>query len=301
MTERRFVLAISDALAAKGYAAIAIDLPMHGTRTYCWTAGPESIPDPTTGKLTNLGPPCGTGAACNDVGQCVDQAGTVQPFAQWPVINMPIASGAAFIEVDEIANTRDHFIQAEVDMSSLLRSLEQADWSGVFGRPVDTAHIYYAGESLGGILGGTFVANHDEISRAVLNVPGADTVDLFKDSPIFSGQIAGFFKREGVDPNSFDGHRFLNVARWFMDACDPENFGKALLHPTGGGSRGVLLQMATLDEIIPNAYTKILQAVSGAPRRDYIAEHAFLVIPIEPAYAAGVNDMAAFLNGDITQ
>jgi pimeloyl-ACP methyl ester carboxylesterase len=301
MTERRFVLAISDALAAKGYAAIAIDLPMHGTRTYCWTKGPESIPDPTTGKLTNLGPPCSSGSSCNDSGQCVDQTGAVTPFAQWPVINMPIASGAAFIEVDEIANTRDHFIQAEVDMSSLLRSLQAADWSPVFGRPVDTSHIYYAGESLGGILGGTFVANHDEIVRAVLNVPGADTVDLFKDSPIFSMQISGFFKREGVDPNSFDGHRFLNVARWFMDSCDPENFGAALLHPKSGGARPVLLQMATLDEIIPNAYTKILQAVSGAPRRDYIAEHAFLVIPIEPAYAAGVNDMAAFINGDINQ
>jgi len=301
MTERRFVLAIADALAQKGYASIAIDLPMHGTRTYCWTQGPESFPDPTTGKLTNLGPPCNAGASCNDSGQCVDQQGNVQPFATWPVINMPIASGAAFIEVDEISNTRDHFIQAEVDMSSLLRSLRTADWSGVFGRPVDTTQIFYAGESLGGILGGTFVAEHPEIARAVLNVPGADTVDLFKDSPIFSMQITGFFKRQGVDPDSFDGHRFLNVARWFMDACDPENFGKALLHPPGGGTRGVLLQMATLDEIIPNTYTKILQTVSGAPRRDYIAEHAFLVIPIEPAYLPGVDDMAAFLHGDISQ
>ncbi|HTJ44224.1 MAG TPA: hypothetical protein VL463_19100 [Kofleriaceae bacterium] len=302
MTERRFVLAVGDALAQKGFAAIAIDLPMHGTRTYCWTKGPISIPDPTTGKLTNLGPPCGSGASCNDIGQCVNSQGVVQPFANWPVINMPTASGAAFIEVDEIANTRDHFIQSEVDLSSLLRSLRTDDWSGVFGRDVDTSKIYYAGESLGGILGATFVANHPEIPRAVLNVPGADTVDLFKDSPVFSGQINAFFKRENVDPESFDGHRFLNVARWFMDAADPQNFGKQLLHPNGQQAlRNVLLQMATLDEIIPNPYTKILQQVSGAPRRDYIAEHAFLVIPIEPAYLAGVNDMASFLNSEINQ
>jgi pimeloyl-ACP methyl ester carboxylesterase len=301
MTERRFVLAVSDALAAKGFAAIAIDLPMHGTRTYCWTKGPISIPDPTTGKLTNLGPPCNSGSTCNDSGQCVDAQGQVTPFATWPVINMPIASGAAFIEVDEIANTRDHFIQSEVDMSSLLRSLRTADWSAVFGRAVDTSRILYAGESLGGILGATFVANHPEISRAVLNVPGADTVDLFKDSPVFGMQITGFFKREGVDPDSFDGHRFMNVARWFMDAADPQNFGRTLMHPSGGVTRGVLLQMATLDEIIPNTYTKILQAVSGAPRRDYAGEHAFLVVPIEPAYYAGCADMASFLNGEFNQ
>jgi hypothetical protein len=233
------------------------------------------------------------------MGKCALPDGTVQPFANWPVINMPTASGAAFIEVDEIANTRDHFIQAEVDLSALLRSLQKADWSPVFGKPVDTSKILYAGESLGGILGGTFVANQPSIRRAVLNVPGADTVDLFKDSPVFTGQIAAFFKRENVDPDSFDGHRFLNVARWFMDSADPQSFGKQLVHPTGQPARAVLLQMATLDEIIPNTYTKILQTLSGAPRRDYIAEHAFLVIPVEPAYGPGVNDMAAFLNGEI--
>jgi pimeloyl-ACP methyl ester carboxylesterase len=278
LTERRFVMAVADTLAQKGYAAVAIDMPMHGTRTYCWTQGPISVPDPTTGKLTTLGPPC-TG--------------------NWPIINMPTATGAAFIEVDQIANTRDHFVQSEIDLSALLRSLQTADWTPVFGRQVDTSRIYYAGESLGGILGATFVANRAEIKRAVLNVPGADAVDLFRDSPFFKGQIDAFFKREKVDPESFDGHRFLNVARWFMDSADPVNFGKTLLHPPGGAQRGVLLQMATMDEIIPNTYTKLLQQVSGAPRRDYAGEHAFLVIPVEPACFTGQADMADYLAGKL--
>ena len=33
-----------------------------------------------------------------------------------------------------------------------------------------------------------------------------------------------------------------------------------------------MLQMATLDIIIPNANTELLQTVTGAPRRDYVAE-----------------------------
>jgi len=292
MTERRFVLAIGDSLAKRGMAAIAIDLPMHGSRTYCWSEGPLSIPDPQTGELTPLGNPCQNGASCSDDGRCVDAQGVEQPFADWPVIGMHMASGAAFIEIEKIANTRDHFIQSEIDLSSLLRSLREGNWAPVIGAPVDTSRIYYAGQSLGGILGATFVAWHtEELAASVLNVPGADTVDLFNDSPFFGGQVDAFFRREGVDPESFDGHRFLNVARWFMDAADPASFAARLQ-----GTR-TMIQMATLDIIIPNAATKTLIALTGLAERDYVAEHAFLVIPVEPEYGRGNNELADFLAG----
>ncbi len=293
MTERRFVLAVSDQLARRGFVVISIDMPMHGTRSHCWTEGPLSVPDPTTGELTNLASPCEAGASCGDEGQCVDAQGNVQPMAKWPVITMPTASGAAFIEIEHISNTRDHFLQAQVDNAALLRSLQQGAWQEVIGAPIDPDRIYYAGQSLGGVLGGTFVALHPEIKDAVLNVPGADTVDMFKDSPFFSGHVDAFFTREGVEPESFDGHRFLNVARWFMDAADPASFASELTV-----NRDVLLQMATLDFIIPNSSTLTLEALSGAPRRDYVAEHAFLVIPVEPEYGRGVSDLARFLAGE---
>jgi pimeloyl-ACP methyl ester carboxylesterase len=293
MTERRMVLAIGDALAQRGFAAIAIDLPMHGTRTYCWSEGPLSVPNPSTGQLTPLTQPCATGASCSDDGRCVDATGATQPFNAWPILDMPMASGAAFLEIEKIANTRDHFIQSEIDLSALLRSLREGDWQTAIGHPIDTTEIDYAGQSLGGVLGGTFVALHPEIGTAVLNVPGGDTVDMFKNSPFFGGQVSAFFTREGVDPESYDGHRFLNVARWFMDTADPASFARRLTL-----DRDDLLQMATLDAIIPNDYTKTLETLSGAPRRDYVAEHAFLVIPIEPEYGRGTREMAQFLSGE---
>jgi hypothetical protein len=293
MTERRFVLALGDALAQRGIAAIAIDLPMHGTRTYCWSEGPLSVPNPQTGQLTPLTNPCSGSATCNDVGKCVDQAGNVQPFSTWPVIDMPMASGAAYIEIEHIANTRDHFIQSEIDLSALLRSLREGNWQSATGHTIDLSRIYYGGQSLGGILGGTFVALHPEISTTVLNVPGADTVDLFSDSPFFGGQVRAFFQREGVDPASFDGHRFMNVAHWFMDSADPQSFASRLTE-----GRDVMIQMATLDEIIPNKYTQKLQTLANVPRRDYAAEHAFLVIPIEPEEPRGQSEMARFLTGE---
>lgn len=295
MTERRFVLAVGDALARKGFAAISIDLPMHGERTHCWAEGPLSIPNPSTGELTPLTNPCTGGATCSDEGKCVDAQGAEQDFSRWPLVTMPQASGAAFIEVEHIANTRDHFLQSEIDLSALLRSLREGDWQAKVGVRIDPARIHYAGQSLGGILGATFVATHPEVTTSVLNVPGADTVDLFNDSPFFGGQVDAFFTREGVDPESYDGHRFLNVARWFMDAADPAFFAHRLLE-----NRDVLIQMATLDFIIPNINTTLLATLSGAPRRDYVAEHAFLVIPIEPEYGRGNDEMARFLSGEWT-
>ncbi len=292
MTERRFVLAVGDALGAKGFATVAIDLPFHGTRTQCIAGGPISVVNPQTGEVTSL-PPCQSGSTCNPQGRCVDASGNGNRLSMWPVLNYPVASGAAFLEVDHIVNTKDHFDQSLVDLGALERSLRTADWRGVLGAPVDTSKVFYAGQSLGAILGASFLAGAPDIRRAVLNVPGADLVDMFDDSSVFGQQVDGLFTRLEVPRTSYEGERFLNVARWVVDAVDPINLGEAT------GARALLLQMATLDFIIPNDYTRALERVTGAPRRDYIAEHAFLVIPVEPEAGRGGRDLAAYLNGEV--
>lgn len=293
MTERRFVMAIGDALAARGFAAVSIDFPYHGTRTRCIAGGPISVVNPTTGELTSL-PPCQSGTTCDERGRCVDASGQGNHLSQWPLLDFPVASGAAFLEIEHIANTKDHFDQAMVDLGALERSLRQGDWSGVLGRPVDPTRIHYAGQSLGGILGATYLALAPDIRRAVLNVPGADLVDMFDASTWFGPQVDGFFTREGIARDSYEGQRFLDVARWMIDAVDPHNLGEAI------GARALMIQMATLDFIIPNDYTRTLERVTGAPRRDYLAEHAFLVIPLEPEFGRGGRDLAAFLAGELT-
>ncbi len=293
VTERRFVLAIGDALAAKGFAAISIDFPYHGDRTYCATGGPISIVNPLDGSLASLDP-CQSGTTCNDYGKCVDANGNGNALATFGVISTPVASGAVFLELDHIANSKDHIQQALVDLGSLDRSLRQGAWQSVIGQPIDTSHIYYAGQSLGGIMGGVFLGSGPDIARGVLNVPGAGLVPLFDNSTFFSGQMNAFFQRQHVDRASFQGHRFMAVAHWFMDAVDPEHLGPEIM----ANNRAVMLQMATLDFIIPNANTELLQTVTGAPRRDYVAEHGFLVIPAEPEYWRGTSELAGFLSGD---
>ncbi|MDB4961056.1 MAG: Lipase-like protein, partial [Myxococcales bacterium] len=292
VTERRFVLAVGDALAAKGYAAVSIDFPYHGERTYCAKGGPVSVVDPFDGSLASL-EPCQSGSTCNDVGRCVDANGDGNHLATFGVIDLPVASGAVFLEIEHISNSKDHFQQALIDLGALDRSLRQGTWQTMLGRPVDTTRIFYAGQSLGGIMGAVFLGTDPDISRAVLNVPGANLVPMFEESTFFSPQMNAFFTRHKIMRESFEGKRFLAVARWFMDAVDPQHLGPIT------GDRALMLQMATLDVIIPNDSTKLLEQVTGAPRRDYLGEHGFITIPLEPAYFRGVRELASFLSGEL--
>ena len=293
VTERRFVLAVANALAAKGFASISIDFPFHGKRTACATGGPISVVNPSTGEIQSLNP-CSSGTTCNQVGVCVDGNGNggYDTLAKFPIIDLPVASGAVFNEVDHIASSKDHFWQALVDLGSLDRSLREGAWLPLLGRAVDTSRIYYTGQSLGGIMGAVFLGTSPDIDRAVLNVPGADLIRMFDGSDFFHPQMNGLFTREHVARDSFEGKRLLAVASWVMDAVDPQHLGPET------GARELLIQMALLDFIIPNDSTKELEAVTGAQRRDYLAEHGFIAIPIEPEYLRGVNDMAKFLNGE---
>jgi hypothetical protein len=249
--------------------------------------------NPLDGSLVSLDP-CQAGSTCNAQGRCVDANGNGNHLATWGVISMPIASGAVFLEIDHIANTKDHFQQALVDLGALDRSLRLGHWQAATGVAFDTSRIYYAGQSLGGIMGAIFLGTAPDISRAVLNVPGAGLIPMFDNSTFFSAQLDAFFKRQGVDRNSYAGQRFLTVAHWFTDAVDPMHLGPIT------GNRALLIQMAQLDFIIPNANTELLQSVTGAPRRDYVAEHAFLTIPVEPEYFRGTSELAGFLSGDFT-
>jgi dienelactone hydrolase len=293
VTERRFVLAVGDALAAKGYAAISIDFPYHGDRAYCAKGGPISIVDPLDGSLASL-EPCQPGTTCNDYGKCVDAQGNGNKLATFGVLPMPVASGAVFLEIEHIANTKDHFQQALIDLGALDRALRQGNWQTMLGgHAVDTSRIYYAGQSLGGIMGAVFLGTDPDIKRAVLNVPGANLVPMFDDSQFFSAQLDAFYTRQKVQRDSFEGRRFMNVAKWFMDAVDPQHLGPTI------ANRALLLQMATLDMIIPNDNTKVLEQVTKAPRRDYVGEHAFITIPLEPAYFPGTRDLANFLSGEL--
>lgn len=235
---------------------------------------------------------------CAADGRCVNSAGEGNELSTWPIVSFPQASGGAFLDVDDMIATRDHFYQAVTDLSSLLRSLHEGEWEAAIGHPIDP-EVSYVGQSLGGIMGALFAATHPEVKRFVLNVPGSDLIDLFRESRVFGAHFDALLAREMVTSGSEEHDRLLNVARWIMDPVDPQSFAPYLLHRSFDGGmlapRTGLIQMATLDFVIPNPYTERLETWSDLPRVNYIAEHAFIVIPVEPAYLRGTRDVAQVL------
>jgi hypothetical protein len=305
VTDARFLMTIAGELARRGFVAIAIDLPFHGERISCVEHGLVALPNflpPAARALTGLEddilrlPPCASGqsARCTADGRCLTASGAPDELAALPLVSIEVASGAAFLDVHDLPHIPDHFRQALVDLSSLLHAVRTGELGAALGIALDPETIHYVGQSLGAIVGAVWVAVTPEIDRTVLNVVGADMVDLFAESTYFQPQIEEYFASIPVRSPSFERERLLDVARWLVDAVDPHSVG----HLYALDERPALIQMGRGDIVIPNRTTEVLERVSGLPVRSYPSPlHADLVVP--GIGDAMLRDAAAFLAGAI--
>ncbi len=310
VSDRRFLITISGRLATNGFASVAIDFPFHGERTVCIEASLAAVPNffpeelqPLVGFEDELIwlPPCVSGddATCSDSGECLAADGTPEDFTTFPVIDMKPASGAAFLDVRDIAHITDHFRQGLVDIGGLHHSLKTADWSTVFGAPVDPDHVNYVGQSLGSILGSVYVSVTPDIEKVVLNVPGSNMVDLFLDSDFFGPQVEEYFREIEVEESSLEQARLLAISSWLVDAVDPHSLG----HLIAEDERTGLIQMDRIDGdtgdiIIPNYTTDSLARVTGLPVIEYPSNlHIDLIVP-GLGYEMQ-DDMVDFLTGEL--
>ncbi len=308
--DRRFLITISGRLATNGFAAVAIDFPFHGERTVCIESSLAAVPNFLPPELQPLFgfedeliwlPPCVSGddATCSSSGECLSADGTPEDFTTFPLIDMKPASGAAFLDVRDIAHITDHFYQALVDVGGLHHSLKTADWSTVFGAPIDPTQVHYVGQSLGSIVGTVYVSVTPDIDRFVLNVPGSNMVDLFLDSDFFGPQVEEYFREIEIEDGSLEQQRLLAIASWLVDSVDPHTLGSLIAEDERTG----LIQMDRIDDdtgdiIIPNYTTDSLARVTGLPVIEYpSALHVDLIIP-------GIgyemqDDMVDFLTGEL--
>jgi hypothetical protein len=275
VTDRRFLLTIAGRLAREGFAAVAIDFPFHGERLVCVDASLVATPNflplelqLLTGLTDDLlyFPPCESGAdaTCSPTGECLDANGNVEPFSSFPIIDMAPVAGAALLDVADIAHIPDRVRQALVDLGTLGYSLRtDPTWDAVFGRPIQTDSFHFVGQSLGSIFGSIFVALEPSIDRIVLNVAGANYVDLFVDSTFFSPQIDAVMIQNNIEPGSFEAERMLQFSGWLLDTVDP----LVVAHLYEEDGRDALLQIDRInselgDMVIPNHTTETLQRVS---------------------------------------
>jgi hypothetical protein len=274
-SSKESALAIAGRLASAGFATVAIDTAAHGSRAVRIS---NDINLGCTGMCFSGTTP--TGTQCETIAQC--QSGqTCGSLAATPSLVPPSPTTAAqcyapFLSPD-LGMTRDGIRQTILDHQRVIRALKTCGAAGCNLISVDPNRIFYAGISLGSILGGMTTAMTPDIDAALLNVGGAGWADILENTEtlaircsLVNGLIdAGILKGEKWAGGTTGlcttpewkmqpGYAtFAAIGRWVLDPADPANYGSRL------ATKKVLIQEVVGDTVVPNVSTDRLAAVSG--------------------------------------
>ncbi|RUQ40839.1 MAG: lipase [Candidatus Competibacteraceae bacterium] len=206
---RTNLFALADALSFEGYAAVAIDLPLHGitdTSNPFYLKGLERTFDlDLVNNQTGLPPADGI----------IDTSGTY------------------FINLQSLLTTRDNLREAAQDLRQLVANLPLVDLNGDGKADLDTSHIHFVGHSLGGVADGTFLGIEDHVAGATLAMAGGGIPKMLDGSATFGPRIAAGLAAAGIKKGTPDYETYLAAAQTVVDSGDPINYAAAAasLHP----------------------------------------------------------------------
>jgi len=238
---------IANTLAKAGFATIAIDEPLHGSRTF----GIDLLTqDPVTGAVT---------------------ANVPDGIAD--------SSGRWYFNLGYLLTGRDNTRQTVADFIHLARLLEAQAMAvkpmdvvsnttgapGADGIPDLTVNstatplappISYVGHSNGALLGTTLAAVEPAIKTFVLANPGGIASSIFLNSSELSPGVLAGLAAKGVLPGSPEFNAFFVALQTTSDDADPINY--AALATAAGKNLLMFKQLGDL--VIPNFATDALAA-----------------------------------------
>ena len=240
---RTDMFAVAGTLAAQGFAAVAIDLPLHG------------ITDTTNPFYIGNTPFAALGAHERTFDLDLEDNATGAPGPDGAID----PSGSYFINLSSLLTSRDNLRQAATDLLTLSHAVSGMHVSA--GADFDPNRISFVGQSLGSIVGTVFMANDPTVPVGVLNVPGGGIARLIDASPAFGPSIHAGLAAAGLEQGTPAYDAFMAAAQTAIDSGDPINFARnsALL-----AQKRLLLQEVVgsdgnpPDQVIPNS-------VPGAP------------------------------------
>ncbi len=223
---RTNLLAVADALSSAGFAAVAIDIPLHGL----------------TGDETN-----GTAAFRSPGLERTFDLDLVNNATGAPGPDGVIDSSAThFINFASLLTTRDNMRQAVSDLFTLNKALTTMDYDAG-GPDFDTDNTYFVGHSLGAIIGSVFLGLEPDVKAAILAMPGGGIAKFLDGSASYGPRIAAGLAAKGVVKGTADYESFLGAAQTLIDSADPINYATRI-----GTDRGVLLIEVLGDLVVPN-------------------------------------------------
>ncbi len=182
-------------------------------------------------------------------------------------LDVPLV-GAALLDMSKFAALPLRQTQGLIDAIALTRTSHRIAKDAQLqlnGKPLlDSSVPRYYGISLGGILGGPFMAISTDIERGVLNVPGGAWSLMITRSSNWSGYSvimnAGY-------PDKLDQQIVLVLLQTVWDISDPVAFAPKIIRDPlpGTPAKKILYQMAVNDAQVPMESTEKMARGMGLP------------------------------------
>ncbi|MDJ0654931.1 MAG: Ig-like domain-containing protein [Xanthomonadales bacterium] len=242
---RTDALALIDSMALAGFAVVSIDQPLHGY-----------VPDGTLLDAFYVeNTPFGAiaGERTFDLDLSDNATGASGPDGQID------ASGTYTINLPSLLTSRDNTRQASADLSVLAITIPTMDFTGDGLPDFDGSQIRFVGQSLGSIVGTSFlavegIAVDSGVRSGVLSVPGGGIIGLLLGSPTFGPRIIAGLESLGVVQGSADFDTFVLAAQTVTDPADPINWGELAAAVQPILVQEVVGSAASLpDQVIPNS------------------------------------------------
>lgn len=261
-SDRASVVALGHTLASRCVATVAIDLPVHGIPANSAFVNVLNVEKSAVIPFATL---YGDNAPHERHFNVAGSGGAPAPM-NFETPGASDGSGAQFINLGFLTNTRDNNRQAVMDLLNLNASLASVNTEMLktVSTGLDLNRVYVVGVSLGGILGSVFTtanqlaiandtqlgltSNLNPIRGLITSAAGTQVAQILVNSATFAPVINGGLGASGVMVGTTNYERFLYAAQSAMDAGDPVNYMETLAQL----GVPVLVQQINNDLVIPN-------------------------------------------------
>ena len=239
--DKSAMFGIANTLASQGYATIAIDAVLHGSRTF----------------------------DIDVVTQVTDANGRSQTTASVPD-GVTDTSGTHYLNLTSLLTSRDNIRQSVADLIHLTQLLKVQTMDVVnntTGAPgggdgVDldvTVPFVFVGHSNGGIIGTVLagVVPTTTIAKYVLANPGGDYGSILQNSLAYGPVVEAGLAAKGVVKGSAAFNAFFVAAQTVVDDGDPLNYAAQ------AKTKPIFLLKTTPDGVVPNPQTDNLSLALG--------------------------------------